>query len=280
MNKNNHLPSRVLAIHDICGIGRCSLVSAISILSHLGNTVCPLATSSFSTNTSFSSFQWEDLSDTLFPFLEDFKAKNISFQSIYSGYLGNEKQTQAILKSIEYWPEAFKLIDPVFADGGKLFGHFNLSVVDSFKELIKKADLITPNLTEASFLVSHKPDQLNSLKEAKEALKILSEDKKKSVVITSIEDSTLKGKIGVIAFDKDKDQVLEFFSDKRESVTFCGTGDVMSSVLLGFILSGQSFENALGLSFNFIKDSIDYTLEQKGVSQEGIIFEPLLRKLL
>lgn len=280
MNKDNNLPSRVLAIHDICGIGRCSLVSAISILSHLGNTVCPLATSSFSTNTSFNSFQWEDLSDTLFPFLEDFKTKNISFQSIYSGYLGNEKQTQAILKAIEYWPNAFKLIDPVFGDGGKLFGHFNLSIVDSFKELIKKADLITPNLTESSFLLSHKPDQINNIKEAKEALKILSEDKKKSVVITSVEDPSLEGKIGVVAYDKNKDQILEFFSDKRESVTFCGTGDVMTSVLLGLILSGHSFEDSLNLSFNFIKDSIDYTLEQKGISQEGIIFEPLLRKLL
>lgn len=280
MSKDNHLPSRILAIHDICGLGRCSLVSAISILSHLGNTVCPLATSSFSTNTSYHSFEWEDLSDTLFPFLEDFKMKDIKFQSIYSGYLGNEKQTQAILKAIDYWPEAFKLIDPVFADGGKLFGHFNLSIVDSFKELIKKADLITPNLTEASFLVSHKPNQITNLKEAKEALKILSENKKRNVVITSVEDPSQEGKIGVIAFDKEKDQTLEFFSDKRENVTFCGTGDVMTSVLLGLILSDHSFENSLGMSFEFIKDSIDYTLAQKGLPQEGIIFEPLLKKLL
>jgi pyridoxine kinase len=276
----NPLPPRVLAIHDICGIGRCSLVSAISILSHLGNSVCPLATASFSTNTSYGEFNWEDLSNTLIPFLEDFDKKKIDFQSIYSGYLGSEKQTEAVLKAIHLWPNAYKVIDPVFADKGALYSHFSLKIVDSFKELIRHADLITPNTTEASYLISGRPDQVQNLAQAEEALEELSNHRTRNVIITSVEDPSLPGKVGIMAYDKKSHQRFEFFSEKRKDISFCGTGDVLTSTLLGLILSGRPFEEALSTAFNFISDAIDHTLTVGGKTQEGIIFEPLLKDLI
>lgn len=274
------LPKRILAIHDICGIGRCSLYSVISLLTHLGNSVCPLPTATFSTNTHYKGFQWKDLSDTLNNFLEDYQKKNIVFDSIYSGYLGNEIQTESIQKASFLWPESFKVIDPVFADEGKLYSHFELSIIDAFKDLIKQANLITPNVTEASFLVSRKPDSFKNLQDVKEAARQLSQDGHKNVVITGIELEENLSEIKVVAFDKKTKKIIIFSKNKIANVNFCGTGDTFTSCLLGLYLKGKSFEDSIKTSLNFIEESINLTLSSKKPFEEGIIFEPLLKDLV
>ena len=39
---------RVLAIHDMCSFGRCSLTAAIPVISAMGIQVCPFPTAMFS----------------------------------------------------------------------------------------------------------------------------------------------------------------------------------------------------------------------------------------
>ncbi|KAL0265448.1 UNVERIFIED_CONTAM: hypothetical protein PYX00_011057 [Menopon gallinae] len=191
----------------------------------------------------------------------------------------SEQQVEAILKANSLWRHAYQVVDPVFADNGKLYTHFNLSIVDSFKELIQHADLITPNITEASYLLTGKAGQIRNLEDAKEALILLSNNRKRNVLITSVEDSNHPGKVGIIAFDKERESRFEFFAQKQEGANFCGTGDVLTSTLLGLILSGLSFEESLSRAFQFINESISYTLTLKGNVREGIIFEPCLRQL-
>lgn len=47
---------RVLAIHDMCSFGRCSLTAAIPVISAMGFQVCPFPTAIFSNNLTYGDY--------------------------------------------------------------------------------------------------------------------------------------------------------------------------------------------------------------------------------
>ena len=53
-NLENCMPiKRIAAVHDICGYGKCSLGTALPILSSAGFEVCPVPTGIYSKQTNF-----------------------------------------------------------------------------------------------------------------------------------------------------------------------------------------------------------------------------------
>ena len=115
--------TRVLAIHDLCGVGKCSLTAALPILSAAGIEACAIPTAIFSTHTAFPDFVCNDLTPFLMTMAENLKKQNFHFDAIYTGYLANAEQAGIVSDIISLLAEDDTriIVDPAMADGGKLY---------------------------------------------------------------------------------------------------------------------------------------------------------------
>ena len=269
--------NKIAAIHDISCYGRAALATIIPILSSMGNQVCPLPTAVLSTHTDgFGKPAIRDLSDFIYETKDHWKRLNLNFQCIYSGYLADPNQVKFVEKFIEEFKEddTLVVIDPVMADNGKLYDGMSEKMIEEMRTLIKSADIITPNITEASFLL----ESLNE-DEIKVYLVSLGDLGPNISIITSA--TSLKGNeyIDTVLYDREE-KMFYTYSHKRINAFYCGTGDAFASLLIGWILKGESIEKALEMSCNFIAEAIEYSEKFDYPPNEGILLENLLYKLI
>lgn len=147
---------KVAAIHDLSGFGRASLTTIIPILSTMEIQTCPLPTAVLSTQTSgFEDYSFIDLTDYMEEHIAHWKKLNLDFDCIYSGFLGSVRQIQIVSDFVEYFKRKDNLVvvDPVLGDNGSLYDTMGEEMVCEMKKLVSKADIITPNFTEAAFLL-------------------------------------------------------------------------------------------------------------------------------
>ena len=150
----NHMIKRIVTIQDISCVGKCSLTVALPIISAMGVETAILPTAVLSTHTMFQGFTCKDLTDQIAPIAEHWKHEHIAFDAIYTGYLGSFEQISLVSKFFDEFKTEDNLIvvDPVMADNGKLYPAFDEAYAKENTKLCSKADLIVPNLTEASFM--------------------------------------------------------------------------------------------------------------------------------
>ena len=123
---------RVLAINDISCVGKCSLTVALPVISACGVTCDVLPTALLSTHTGgFDGYTFLDLSDEIPRILTHWEGLGLTFDFIYSGYLGNISQIETVLavKRKFLKPNGKFIVDPVMGDGGKLYAHFDYHFV-------------------------------------------------------------------------------------------------------------------------------------------------------
>ncbi len=152
-----NIVKKVAAIHDLSGFGRSSLTSIIPILSSMKVQVCPVPTAVLSSHTGgFEGYSFLDLTDYMEQHIAHWKSLNLEFDCIYSGFLGSPKQMKIVADFIDFFGHKNNLtvVDPVLGDNGKLYGTMNNEMVEEMKKLISKADIITPNFTEVTFLLN------------------------------------------------------------------------------------------------------------------------------
>ena len=85
---------RVACINDISGFGRCSLTTAIAILSAAGVQACPVPTAVLSKHTGFPSFTFHDLTGDMPKYFDTWD--DIPIDAVYSGFLGSPKQIDIV----------------------------------------------------------------------------------------------------------------------------------------------------------------------------------------
>ena len=84
---------RVLAVHDISGVGRCSLTVALPIISAAGVECSVLPTAVLSTHTGgFTGYTCRDLTEDFLPMAKHWESLGERFDAIYMGYLGSFAQ--------------------------------------------------------------------------------------------------------------------------------------------------------------------------------------------
>ena len=149
--EGDYIP-RVAAVHDLCGYGKCSLGIAIPVLSAAGIDVCPVPTSLFSAHTKFPTFYMHDTTSMLTDYLNAWREEGIDLDGIYSGFLGSAEQVGAILRLYEEYPKALRIVDPVMGDGGSKYPTYTDEMCEATRGLVDGADVLLPNLTEASIL--------------------------------------------------------------------------------------------------------------------------------
>lgn len=266
---------RVITINDISGYGRCSLTIAIPVLSVLGVQCCPIPTAVLSKHTGFKNFVFKDLTDILPGYVSDWQNSDISFDAIYSGFLGSFEQitiTEELISSFENKPLC--VIDTVMGDNGKIYSTYTEKMCNEMKRLVSVADVITPNLTEACYLTDTKYEgESISLEKAEELCYKLVKMGAKSVVITGV---IIDGCMSNFVYQNFKKTIVNVRQLER---VFSGTGDLFASVLTGQLVKGYPLVEAVRVASEFISDSLLYTLKIEADINEGVVFEPLLYKL-
>ena len=274
----NGLIPRVAAIHDLSGFGRCSLTTAIPILSVMGIQVCPLPTAILSSHSDgLGDFSFLDFTPYMKDFIRHWKEMALEFSCIYTGFLGSYEQIEIVSQFMDDFKnkeEQLIVVDPVMGDEGKLYVTYTEEMGNAMLSLVKKADVITPNMTEACFLLQ-KPyeEKVFSHNEAKALLKELAELGPKKVVVTGVplpEDSH-----GNLGFEKERNLFFHAPIDYVPEI-YPGTGDMYASVLTGSIIMGEGLDVAMDRATAFVEEAAKATYTAQTFNKEGVAFEKIL----
>lgn len=264
-------PLRVAAIHDLSGVGRCSLTVILPVLSAIGVQVCPVPTAMLSCHFGFGDVVFRDLTDYIPRALENYQELGIDFECIYSGFLGSEEQVDHCLEFFRSYPKALIVVDPVMGDHGKPYKTYTKELQTRMGELVSVADLITPNYTEACILLgeeySHEPV---TRAKAKSMLVRLSELGPKNVVITGLSLAT--GEIANVGYDRDQNAFWRVTCD-YVPVSYPGTGDLYASALIGSLLTGDSLPISMDRATRFAEISIKTTFSYGTETRQGVMLE-------
>ena len=264
---------RALAIHDISCIGRCSITVALPILSSAGIDTGILPTAVLSTHTGgFEGYTYRDLTEDIAPIARHWESLGISFDAIYSGFLGSYQQ----IGEIEDVFRTFKtqknliLVDPVMGDNGALYSIYTPEMAGGMQRLCALADIIVPNCTEAAFLLDQPYNVPHTEKEVRELLLKLTALGCPKAVLTGV--SLREGYLGAACYDT-TDGTYFYLDDTYIDGFFHGTGDVFSSGLLAALMNGFSLPEALSLAVRYTHQCIVYTVEEGNEPRFGPCFE-------
>lgn len=273
---------RVAAIHDISCFGRCSLTVALPIISAAGIETAVIPTAVLSTHTGgFKGYTFRDLTDDILPVAKHWRDSGISVDAVYSGYLGSKEQVEIVKEATELIRAdgAIIIVDPVMADWGRLYGGFEPDFPKEMRKLCAGADIITPNITEACFMldIPYRPGPYD--REFIETLLTgLSGISGGGIVLTGVWFD--ERRIGAACFENG---VISYsFSDRIEA-SYHGTGDVFASVLTAAIMNGRKLCEAADIAVRFTYDCIKYTYKNYPDIRYGVNFEsqiPVLIKYL
>ncbi len=264
---------RVAAIHDISGFGKCSLTVALPVISSAGIEVCPMPTAVLSAHTAVpGNFTCRDLSSDLPSFIDHWQSLGLSFDAIYSGYLGSISQVDTVINFIDRFKleNTTVIVDPVMADDGRLYNLFDLDFVSEMRLLCKKADIIVPNITEALLLVGKDYKSGPYDKGFIEDLLLELSELAPKVVLTGV--SLDDAHIGAACFDK-RTGKTQFFLAPCVPGIYHGSGDVLASALTSAVVLGKSLDKAVKIAVDFTVRSINRTAEGTTDHQYGVDFE-------
>lgn len=274
---------RVAAAHDMSGLGRCSLTVIIPVLSVMGAQCCPLQTAYLSAHTAFpesSESAFCDLTSAMRQTVKHWAELHTDFDAIYSGFLGSGEQISILQDCIDTFRtgETIILVDPVMGDHGKIYRTYTSDMCRRMCLLAEKADLITPNLTEAAILLG---EEYTAVPRGEEGfrgwLKRLSLGGRRSVVITGA--SLESGMVGAASFSRENGEIA-FSMDREEHGEFSGTGDLFAAVLLGALLRGEKLPASAARAVSFVRRCAAYTLELGTPLLDGVQFEHLLSEII
>ncbi len=267
---------KVAAIHDLSGFGRSSLTAIIPTLSSMGIQVCPLPTAILSNHTGgFETYSYVDLTDTMDDFIDQWKQLDLHFEAIYSGFLGSTRQIDIVSRFIDHFgtEDNLVVVDPVMGDNGALYSSFTDAIIPEMRRLIQKADLITPNFTEAGYLLDEScACQQFDDSTAKDWLRRLSDFGPRIVVITSAPDMANPQNTNVVAYDK-QDNTFWKVGCRYIPAAYPGTGDTFTSVLIGSLLQGDSLPVALDRATQFISQCIKASYGCNYPKRNGVLLE-------
>lgn len=268
---------RVAAIHDLSAFGRCSLTVVAPVLSAMGVQCCPIPTAYLSTHTGgFENMVRLDLSEQMEGTIRHWESLSLAFDGVYTGYLASERQAELCIRAVERLkaPGGIAVVDPVLGDGGNLYSACTVELGSAMKELCVHADVITPNLTEAAFLLGVDYDSLTGGgAEGLELARLLSDSGRRSVVLTGVSDGP--GRVGAACYDRTTGETALAMAERVDGL-YHGTGDIFTSVLTGAMVKGVSLAAAVERAARFVSQCAARTRQQDYPRREGVDFEPLL----
>lgn len=253
------MDKKLLTIQDISCVGQCSLTVALPIVSACGIETAILPSSVLSNHTApgFSAWTFHDLTEEMPKILDRWLKEGISFDAFYTGYV-SKSQIPYILDIMEKAanPGALRIVDPAMADNGKLYAGFDNDFPKEMAKLVKGADFILPNLTEASFLlgipyVGEEYDKPYIEKVMKDLYALGA----KNVILTGV--SFEKEKLGIAVYNG---ATFDYYFTERLNASMHGTGDVYASAFAGSLMRGKSPLESASIAADFVVESMKKTI--------------------
>lgn len=270
----------VAAIHDISGFGKCSLTVALPILSAAGISTSIMPTAVLSSPTGGFDNTYRDLTEDLRLFTAKWKAAGLSFDAMFSGFLGSFEQLEIVSEFFDTFKtdDNIVLVDPAMADNGEFYSVFTPDFAKGMKTLCKKADIIVPNITEAAFMLGEPyregPYEKPYIEKLLRGLKNLGP---RFIVLTGVYFD--EKKLGAACYDIDKDEISYALSE-RVGGFYQGTGDIFASALLASLLNSKPLCESAQIAAEFVKLSISATHADIINNRYGISFEKELPWLI
>lgn len=269
---------RIVSIQDLSCIGKCSLGVALPVLSAMGLECAVLPTTLLSAHTAFPGFYSRDLAQSLRPVTEHWKNMNLTFQAIYTGYLGSEEQIAGAEEFIRDFrrEDTLVFVDPVMGDQGSLYPGLDPSFPERIKTLCSQADVITPNVTEACLLTGTTYADRYSRGKILTLLEKLLGLGAKTAIITGIRQDDSHMLVAVM----ERGGACSFYATDYLPKVYYGTGDLFSSVCAGALTLGLPPEVAISLAADYVVQTIRVTSADPEARWYGVNFEETLPYLM
>ena len=269
---------KIAVIHDLSGYGRCSLTVALPILSALKVQCCPVPTSILSNHTGFPTYFFDDYTEKMPLYVEQWKKLDLTFDGIYSGFLGSEEQIGIVIDMIKDFgtPETTVLVDPIMGDHGKAYQTYTERMCSRMKELVGFGDIVTPNLTEACILTGreYRPEGWKRSELLAMAEEIMDMGPA-FVVITGVREGSYV--TNVVA---EKGGETRFLRSLHVGTERPGTGDVFSSILAAEAVKGLPLTDGVKKAARFVKACILKSDQLHVPVKNGVCFEEILSLLI
>ena len=267
---------KIAVINDFCGFGRCSIATALPIISAMKIQCCPLPTSIFSNHTGYDSFFYTDYTQNMNAYIDEWVKLDLRFNGILTGFLGSPEQ----IDIVKWFLELFKtddnvtVVDPVMGDNGKLYPTYSPVLAEQMASLVPCADILTPNLTEACILTKTEYKADMSETELNNICEKLSRVGPGKIVISGLD----RGKI-LENFVYEQGKEPQVIREHKAGPCRAGTGDVFSSIVAADVVNGIGFSDAVRHATVFIAKVLRRTAELEIPLNDGICFEEFLTEI-
>ena len=283
---------KIAVLNDLSGMGKCSLTAAIPVISVMGIQACPLPTAVLSAQTGFPSYYCDDYTDRMDAIMEEWKKMDFYPDGIYTGFLADARQADKAVEFIEQFAKEDTkiLIDPVMGDNGEEYPIYTEALCEKMRFLVRRATVITPNLTEALLLLYGAQrahvlwkelslmDEERLLRFTESTGKELSKEFDTEVVITGIDLPAKENhqEIGNLICAGDS---VQWVTAQKVGGSYSGTGDLFASVLSAGMVKGTDTVESVRKAVNFLAKGIRDAVEEETDRNEGICFEKYLYEL-
>ncbi len=270
----------VIAVHDISCFGRCSLTVALPIISGCGVNCTVLPTALLSTHTGgFNNPVKIDLTDNILPIYNHWKNEGLSFDGIYTGYLGSTKQPDILITIFgEMKKNGAKIfVDPVMGDNGKLYSSIDKKIVEGMRRMVAMSDIVMPNITEACLLLDIPYSPMpHDEKFVETLLKGMISLGASQAVITGVNPD--KESVGA-CYLGDNGKISGCYRTRTQG-SYHGSGDMFGSVLVGRLMHGDDMDTAVETAVDFVAEVIKASAKEKMKdTRAGLCFERELWRL-
>jgi len=265
---------RILTMQDVSCVGQCSITVALPILSACGHEACILPSALLSTHTGgFGKPAVISFQDDLDAVWRHWKRENITFDAIYTGYLGSVDSIRIAAQIIDELlaPGGKIIVDPAMADHGKLYSGFDDVYAAAMKELCLRADVMIPNITEAAMMSGMPYRDTFDEGYVHSLLENLGGN---DIVLTGV--SFEPGKTG--AAIRSNGNISYYFHDRYDK-RFHGTGDIFASAFTGAWLQDKTIKESVRIAADFTLKSI-YNTIRNPAHWYGVKFETALEDLI
>ena len=265
---------RIVTVQDISCVGQCSMTVALPILSACGHETCILPTAVLSTHTGgFGKPSVFHLGDAAETFLQHWQEAGIDFDAILVGYIGNVRGVQTVRELADKMlvPGGLLIVDPAFADHGKVYSGLSADYVREMEQLCRRADIILPNVTEAALFSGCEYREIPDETYVNQLLEKLNHPR---VVLTGI--GYREGETGVVLRDG---PMYDHYTHPRNGKSYHGTGDMFAASFTGALIQEKSMQEAVRIAADFVYRCIENTAENPA-HWYGVKFETALPYLI
>lgn len=266
--------SSIAIVNDISGFGRCSVTVALPILSAMKIQCGIIPTAILSNHTEYPDYSLLDFTPYMEEYLDKWKKLNLSFDGIYTGFLGSDKQLAIITKIFQQFSFKNRIVDPVMGDHGVIYDSYTDNMCQSMKQLVAHSTLTTPNVTELCILTGHPYRENITEEEIFDMCKALAQTGAGQIVVTGIEK---ENQIGNAIYENGN---FELLYETKILPLRPGTGDVFASILAGGSLHNIQLKKSVKTASEFIRTCLTTSARLDIPINDGVCFEEHLEMLL